>query len=72
MADNLQWEYLVQVFGSTFSQPKEEELNAILNEWGSQGWEVFSLSIVESTNKIRVAAKRPLSEATRRRRTMPL
>ena len=37
-----QWEYRVETFGSTFSTPKDDELEAALDEWGEDGWEVIS------------------------------
>jgi len=71
MAETTQWEYHVQTVGSTFSQPKDEDLEALLNEWGEEGWEVIAVHNQESSNKIRVVAKRPLSSSTRSRRSWP-
>ena len=65
------WEYRVQTVGGFFSGVKADELEQLLNEWGEEGWEVVSTHIIENANKINVIAKRPLSRATRRYRSMP-
>ena len=66
-----QWEYRVQTVGGFWSGVKADELEQLLNEWGVEGWEVVSTHIIENVNKINVIAKRPLSSATRRFRSMP-
>ena len=71
MAENIQWEYRVQTFGTFFTGTKDEELEAALNDWGIDGWEVLSLRGVENTSKVVVVAKRPLTSAVRRRHTFP-
>jgi hypothetical protein len=71
MTESNQWEYRIQTVGSTFSQPKDENLETLLNEWGEEGWEVISAQNQESTNKVRIIAKRPLSRSTRRSRSWP-
>lgn len=65
------WEYRVQTFGSFFSGVKADELEALLNEWGEEGWEVVSTHILENQNKINVIAKRPLTDRVKRARSMP-
>jgi len=65
------WEYLVQSLGGTFSSPKDEEIESTLNDWGEDGWEVLAVIQHYSTNKVRVVAKRPLSDRARRQRSMP-
>ncbi|MCX6067531.1 MAG: DUF4177 domain-containing protein [Chloroflexi bacterium] len=73
MADEIHlWEYRVQTVGSFWSGVKANALEQLLNEWGAAGWEVISTHILENTNKINVIAKRPLTDSTRRRRSMPL
>jgi hypothetical protein len=73
MKDEIQkWEYRVQTVGSFWSGVKAEALEALLNEWGEQGWELVSTHILENANKINVIAKRPLTRAARRFRSMPL
>ena len=71
MTESNQWEYRIQTMGSTFSQPKDEDLETLLNEWGEEGWEVIAAQNQESTNKVRIIAKRPLSRSTRRSRSWP-
>jgi hypothetical protein len=71
MADLLQWEYTIQTFGTVWRSPKDEELQAVLNTLGEQGWEVFSLEQLENSNKVRLAAKRPLPTPVRRRSSWP-
>jgi hypothetical protein len=69
----LRWEYKVETLGSAFSTPKDEEIEETLNEWGEQGWEIISVFQSSSGSpKIRIVAKRPLSERERRRRSMPV
>ena len=65
------WEYRIETFGKTFSQPKDDELEEILDEWGEEGWEVIAVHNLESTNKVRILAKRPLSASSHRRRNWP-
>lgn len=72
MSDNLsQWEYRVQTFGSFWHGINAAELEALLNAWGEEGWEVVAAPLVENTNKINLIAKRPLSRETRRLRSLP-
>ena len=72
MADEIkQWEYRVQTVGGFFKGVPADELEALLNEWGEEGWEVVSTHILENANKINVIAKRPLARSTRRERSMP-
>lgn len=66
-----QWEYRVQTVGSLWSGVKADQLEQLLNEWGEKGWEVVSTHIIENANKINVIAKRLLSPATKRYRSMP-
>jgi hypothetical protein len=67
-----QWEYRVQTLGKALSGPKDEEFTALLNTWGEEGWEIISVTPIEGSNKVRVTAKRPLTTASRRRRSMPI
>ena len=66
-----QWEYRVEVLGTAFRRVKEEEQEAILNDLGLEGWEVFYIHDPQGSNKITVYAKRPLRSTTRRSRTLP-
>lgn len=71
MADTIQWEYRSLSLGSFWSRPKDEEVEAVLNELGEDGWEVVSLVAQYGSNQIRAVAKRPLTAAARRRRSIP-
>ena len=71
MAENIRWEYTVQTWGTTWHAPKDEDLQAVLNGLGEQGWEVFSVAQLENSNKVRLAARRLLSTSVRRRATWP-
>ncbi len=71
MADEIkQWEYRVQTIGSLFGT-KDEFIQAVLNEWGMEGWEAINVFTPEGSGKITLVAKRPLTERTRRLRSMP-
>jgi hypothetical protein len=72
MAELMQWEYRVKTFGSILRGMKDEEMETSLNEWGEEGWEVVSAQGIEGTSKVRLIAKRPLTTATRRRRSLPV
>lgn len=65
------WEYLVQTLGSVLKAPKEEELVELLDEWGEDGWELVSAVRGESSNRLTLIAKRPLTTTTRRQRSIP-
>jgi hypothetical protein len=67
-----QWEYRVRTFGTFIRGAKDEELEAILNEWGMEGWEVISARGIENTSKVTILAKRPLTASVRRRHTFPV
>lgn len=64
------WEYRVQTMGSFWGGVKDGELEALLNEWGEEGWEVFAVHDTPGA-KVMIVAKRPLTLATRRRRSLP-
>jgi hypothetical protein len=69
MAEQTQWEYRAQRFGSLFREVKPEDLESTLDEWGAEGWEV--VGVTGENNQLLIVAKRPLSLTTRRRRSMP-
>lgn len=64
------WEYRVQTIGSIFGT-KDENIEAILNQWGEEGWEVTHVYTPEGSGKVTIVAKRPLTRETIRRRSMP-
>lgn len=71
MTKTPQWEYRVETIGSAFKSPKAEEIEALMNAWGEDGWEVISINIHPSSGKVTLVAKRPLDTSTRRRRSLP-
>jgi hypothetical protein len=71
MTDTQKWEYKIITLGGTFSQPKDEPFEELLNEWGEEGWEVITVHNQESTNKVRIIAKRPLTSSSKRQRSWP-
>lgn len=64
------WEYQVLTIGSAFGT-KDEHIQETLNEWGAEGWEAFAVYTPSVSDKVTIAAKRPLSINERRRRSMP-
>ncbi|MBE0669198.1 MAG: hypothetical protein IH588_01300 [Anaerolineales bacterium] len=50
---------------------KDENIEATLNEWGDEGWEVTHVYTPEGSGKVTIVAKRPLTRETIRRRSMP-
>ncbi len=64
------WEYCVQTIGSIFGT-KDENIEAMLNEWGDEGWEVTHVYTPAGSGKVTIVAKRPLMRETIRRRSMP-
>jgi hypothetical protein len=71
MTDEIpKWEYRVQTIGNMFGT-KDENIEAMLNEWGDDGWEVTHVYTPEGSGKVTVVAKRPLTRETRRSRSMP-
>jgi hypothetical protein len=65
------WEYRVTSLGKALKSPNDEEIEAVLNEWGEEGWQVFDVIQHSGTNKVRLFARRPLTDRERRRRSMP-
>ena len=71
MTDEIkQWEYRVQTIGSIFGT-KDEAIEAMLNEWGEEGWEAINVYTPSQSGKVTIVAKRPLARSTRRERSMP-
>ncbi len=66
----LKWEYRVQTIGSIFGT-KDENIEALLNEMGEEGWEITHVYTPEGNGKVTIVAKRPLTRETTRRRSMP-
>lgn len=68
---NPRWEYRVDDFGGALRPIKKEELQAQLNAWGQEGWEVVFAFLPEGSARVRVIAKRPLTRAALRKLSMP-
>jgi hypothetical protein len=64
------WEYRVQTIGSVFGT-KDENIEATLNEWGDDGWEVTHVYTPEGSGKVTIVAKRVVTRETRRYRSLP-
>jgi hypothetical protein len=71
MSELNQWEYRVKTFGSFFKGVKDDVLEAELNLWGEEGWEVVGFRMIENSNQAQLIAKRPLARTARRWRSMP-
>ena len=71
MTETTQWEYRALSLGTFWTEPRDEEIENVLNHLGEEGWEVTSVFTRYGSNKVRVVAKRPLSGETRRRRSWP-
>ena len=70
MAEPTQWEYRVKTIGRMWGT-KDEQIQAILNVWGEEGWEAINVYTPEGSGKVTLVAKRPLTSEARRRRSMP-
>jgi hypothetical protein len=70
MTETVKWEYRIQTLGSTFKQVKDEDLEALLNEWGEEGWEIIVVQHLESS-KSRLIAKRALGRSVTRSQSWP-
>ena len=64
------WDYRVQTIGKFFGT-KDELIEATLNEWGEEGWEVTHVYTPEGSGNVTIVAKRPLTREIRRARSMP-
>ena len=71
MSETTQWEYRVKSFGSFFQGVRDDLLEAELNQWGEEGWEVVGFRMIENTNRSQVIAQRPLARDVRRQRSIP-
>src|SRR5258706_6473149 len=64
-----QWEYRVQTIGSAFGT-KDENIQATLDEWGSEGWEAINVYTPSQSGKVTIVAKRPLTDRIQRMRSI--
>ncbi len=70
MDANTKWEYRVETLGSALRGLKDEEIEALLNDWGEAGWEVVSARPPTNSPKITVIAKRQQTTSTQRQRRL--
>jgi hypothetical protein len=70
MDENKKWEYRVDTIGSAIRGLKDEEIEAALNEWGQEGWEIISARPPSSSPKITIVAKRLMTANTQRQRRL--
>jgi hypothetical protein len=66
----VQWEYRVLTVGGALGA-KAEQVEAVLNELGREGWEAINVYTTPSSSRPTIVAKRPLTATARRRRSMP-
>jgi hypothetical protein len=64
------WEYRVLTIGSMWGT-RDEEIEATLNAWGEEGWEATQVYTPSSSGKVTLVAKRAITRAARRERSMP-
>jgi hypothetical protein len=62
------WEYRVQTIGNVMLGTKDENIEAMLNEWGDEGWEVTHVFNPYGSGSVTLVAKRSLSSETIRNR----
>jgi hypothetical protein len=66
------WEYRVESYGmGAFGGMKDDGLEALLNDWGEEGWEVIFMFQPQGGTKLRVIGRRALTRERRRERTLP-
>ncbi len=66
-----QWEYRVLTVGGAISGAKDEQIEAVLNEWGLEGWEATQVYTPSQSNKVTIVAKRMVTARSRRFSSMP-
>ena len=70
MAEQTQWEYRVLTIGRAWGS-KDEQIEATLNAWGEEGWEAINVYTPSGSGKVTMVARRPMTQSTRRQRSMP-
>ena len=70
MSETTQWEYRVLTIGNVFGT-KDGQIEATLNDWGLEGWEVTHVYTPSESSKVTIVAKRPLTASARRRSPWP-
>ncbi|MBA4421040.1 MAG: hypothetical protein C0391_07810 [Anaerolinea sp.] len=69
MEEKQYWEYRVENLGNAWKNPKSDEIAAVLNQWGLEGWDVISISHTP-VGAVTAVAKRRLSDTGRRRHSL--
>jgi len=71
VVDSIMWEYRSITLGTFWQTPKDDEIEAVLDELGAEGWEVVAAFPQHNTNQFRYLFKRALGSEMRRRRSWP-
>jgi hypothetical protein len=71
MAEIIQWEYRVESVGTIWHDPKDQQIEALLNQIGEEGWEVIHVYTPGRSSVVKIIARRPLTSQARRQRTQP-
>lgn len=58
-------QYRVETLGGSFSAAKDEEIEAVLNEWSAEGWQLISAYPI-GDNRVRLIAYLPDAEVKKR------
>ena len=66
---NQEWEYCVETLGSIWRGPNPEELQALLNDAGAEGWELITAFNMAGGNRILTILRRPKPMRSRQRRS---
>jgi hypothetical protein len=66
---NQEWEYTVETIGSIWRGPSSNELESLLNEAASEGWELVTAFNLAGGNRILVILRRALQTKGRKRRS---
>jgi hypothetical protein len=64
-----EWQYQVEQFGSTFKPAKLEEVELLLNEAATKGWELSHTTSMGNGNKLIVFLRRKVESRSRRNPT---
>ena len=65
-----QWEYHIQTIGNIFGT-KNEQIEATLDIWVKEDWEIVNVHPPYRSGKITIVAKRPLMKQVRLMRSIP-
>ena len=65
---NQEWEYCVETLGSIWRGPSPDEMEILLNEAASDGWELVTAVGLSSSNRILAILRRSKRTRSRQRR----